>query len=164
LKTPWIRNEFANGSKKYKQGALFVADISGGQTMSIGGGGDGGPDTTQQNSTTANAGSPPSQENQPEANTQQEGGKSDTICGGTSDLSYLGDNITLYSADGGANANNFTGNSTVSATNNAGGGMSFSSDIDFVTAVNGPTNSSNALGVKEWLSLRSNNTLSFFNQ
>lgn len=31
MKNPWPRNVFGGGSKKFKQGSLFIADISGGQ-------------------------------------------------------------------------------------------------------------------------------------
>lgn len=65
----------------------------------------------------------------------------------------------------GADGGNTTNNSTASAAGGATGGMSSSSSfVDFTTAVNGPTNSSTSMAVKEWLSTRSNNTLSFFNQ
>ncbi|KAI8878014.1 coth-domain-containing protein, partial [Backusella circina FSU 941] len=72
FKNPWIQNEFANGDSDYKQGALFVADVSGGgQNMTMGG------NSTQ--------GGPLS---------QSSGGGMDSM--GSADLSYLGDNVTLY--------------------------------------------------------------------
>lgn len=88
LRNPWIRNEFADGSRKYAQGTLYVADVSGDQTT-------GGQ---------AAGGSPP--QNQTETNGNQTasaggmgaGGGDVVSSGSTSDLSYLGDNVTLYSA------------------------------------------------------------------
>lgn len=86
LKNPWIRNEFANGSKKYVQGTLYVADVSGGKTTS-----NGGQDMHNQ---TTGASAP---QNQTEGGAG--GGGGDVVSSETtSDLSYLGDNVTLYSA------------------------------------------------------------------
>ncbi|KAK4516697.1 tRNA-specific adenosine deaminase subunit tad3 [Mucor velutinosus] len=100
LKNPWPKNEFNNG-KKYNQGALFVADVSGNQ-----GGG-----------TSSSAISAPLGQNQTEigASGQQQqnqtmgssppsggmegggaGGGNSMVQGSSSDLSYLGDNTTLY--------------------------------------------------------------------
>ncbi|KAI7905160.1 coth protein-domain-containing protein [Cokeromyces recurvatus] len=31
FKNPWVRNEFSNGSKKFKQGSFYIADLNGGR-------------------------------------------------------------------------------------------------------------------------------------
>lgn len=98
FKNPWPKNEFNNG-KKYNQGALYVANVSGDQ------------DTSSSSSTTMSA---PSGQNQTEGATGQNqtmsapsgnmGGGGGDVGGGTmvqgssSDLSYLGDNTTLYTS------------------------------------------------------------------
>ncbi|KAI8640207.1 coth protein-domain-containing protein [Parasitella parasitica] len=79
FKNPWIRNVFADGDKDYKQGALFAAEV-GGSMLSGGirtGSAVPGNDITN---------FPP----------DGMGGNMSSM-GSTSDLSYLGDNITLYS-------------------------------------------------------------------
>lgn len=96
MKNPWPKNVFGGGSKKFKQGALFIADISGGQTQ-------GGAGPTQQMGNSQTSSSPPTADNMPSGNKTEGGmgpggGGGQSMMGGTSDLSYLGDNITLYSA------------------------------------------------------------------
>jgi hypothetical protein len=88
FKNPWIRNEFANGSKEYNQGTLFVADVNAGQGVGMGGGtgdskSEGQAPSTSQNQT--QDGSPPS------------GMDGSSHQRASADLSYLGDNATLYS-------------------------------------------------------------------
>lgn len=78
FKNPWIRNVFANGDKKFKQGALYVADVSAGREGGPQGpGGPGGP------SGPGGPGGP--------------GGGGPGHGGPRPDLSYLGDNVTVYS-------------------------------------------------------------------
>lgn len=82
LKSTWVRNEFGNGSKKFKQGALYVADVNTGQG-----------NTTK---------SEPSLEKRfelPEGAEKFLNG-SDKVNGinATSSLSYLGDDVNAYSA------------------------------------------------------------------
>lgn len=71
---------------------------------------------------------------------------------------------TSSSMGGGGGGNNSTTTTAESTTDDAHGVMYSASDIDFTSAVNGPTNSSNNLGIKEWLSSRSTNLLTFFNE
>ncbi|CAO3649059.1 unnamed protein product [Mucor hiemalis] len=71
---------------------------------------------------------------------------------------------TSQSNGGGGRGGNSNTTSTISADAGGGGGMSDASTIDFESAVNGPTNSSNNLGIKEWLSSRSINLLTYFNE
>lgn len=82
LKSTWVRNEFGNGSKEFKQGALYVADINVGQ----------GNTTTKPE---------PSLEKRfelPDGMDKFING-SDTVNGinATSSLSYLGDDVSVYS-------------------------------------------------------------------
>lgn len=88
LRNPWIRNEFADGSRKYAQGTLYVADVSGGQTT----GGQVAGRSPPQNQTETNGNQTAS------AGGMGAGGGDVVSSGSTSDLSYLGDNVTLYSA------------------------------------------------------------------
>ncbi|KAK4512107.1 uncharacterized protein ATC70_013350 [Mucor velutinosus] len=75
FKNPWIRNVFAKGDKKFRQGALYVADVSAGREGGPQGpGGPGGPRAP---------GGP--------------GGGGPGHDGPRPDLSYLGDNVTIYS-------------------------------------------------------------------
>ncbi|KAL7332819.1 hypothetical protein PS15p_201814 [Mucor circinelloides] len=95
FKNPWPKNEFNNG-KKYNQGALFVANVSGNQGSSSSAMNaptgqnqtENGTSGQQQNQTMA--GSPPS-------GGMGAGGGS-MVQGSSSDLSYLGDNTTLYTS------------------------------------------------------------------
>ncbi|KAG2198068.1 hypothetical protein INT47_011903 [Mucor saturninus] len=104
LKNPWIKNEFAAGSKKYVRGTLFVTDVSGGQ--STGGGqvmGNQITDTMDHQATGAmgnqtNGGSPPQNQTDGGMGGNGGGGGDSVSSASTSDLSYLGDNVTLYSA------------------------------------------------------------------
>lgn len=104
LKNPWPKNEFNNG-KKYNQGALYVADVSGDQnsgsssTM-------GAP--TGQNQTESGGASGQQQQNQTMTGSPSSGGMGgggmgggggdSMVQGSSSDLSYLGDNTTLYTS------------------------------------------------------------------
>ncbi|KAL9542846.1 hypothetical protein MBANPS3_008408 [Mucor bainieri] len=105
LKNPWPKNEFNNG-KKYNQGALFVADVSGNQGGGSSPSAMGAP--TGQNQTESGA-SGQQQQNQTMAGSLPTGGVggggmggggagggSSMMQGSSSDLSYLGDNTTLY--------------------------------------------------------------------
>lgn len=82
LKSTWVRNEFGKGSKKFKQGALYVADINVGQG-----------NTTEPE---------PSLEKRfelPEgAGKFIEGSNTLNSINATSSLSYLGDDVIAYSA------------------------------------------------------------------
>ncbi|KAI8882039.1 coth-domain-containing protein [Backusella circina FSU 941] len=86
LKNPWVRNEFAEGDKDFTQGALYVADISGNEGM----GGPGGPpgDGMGNSEEQGNGGN----------ETQQAGGPG--LKSGGADLSFLGNNVSLYSESG----------------------------------------------------------------
>jgi spore coat protein CotH len=68
FKTPWVRNEFANGDKNYNQGALFVGDISAGKTAGLG--------------------------NDDPSVVHDDTGF--FVLKGSADLAYLGNNISLY--------------------------------------------------------------------
>ncbi|KAF1798913.1 coth protein-domain-containing protein [Mucor lusitanicus] len=102
LKNPWPKNEFNNG-KKFNQGALFVADVSGNQGGGSSSSGMGAP--TGQNQTESGA-SGQQQQNQTMAGSPPSGGMggggmgggSNMLQGSSSDLSYLGDNTTLYTS------------------------------------------------------------------
>ncbi|KAI8064292.1 coth protein-domain-containing protein [Gilbertella persicaria] len=117
FKNPWIQNEFADGDSDYKQGAFFVADVSGGQNMSGGGGGNqtmgggnqtmgggnqtmGGGNQTMGggNQTMGGGNQTMGGGNQTMGGGQAMGGDSSSMQGSSSDLSYLGTNISLYSA------------------------------------------------------------------
>lgn len=88
FKSTWVRNEFGNGSKEFKQGAIYLADINEGQ----------GNNTQDKPSSLEKH----SLEKRFEASSGI--GKflngSDTVnnVNATSSLSYLGDNIDKYSA------------------------------------------------------------------
>lgn len=73
FKNPWIRNEFADGDKKYNQGAFYVSDTNLGQGANI-----------------------PKNLSLPNENTTDFGAF--PLQGTMSDLSYLGENVTLYEA------------------------------------------------------------------
>ncbi|KAI9484207.1 MAG: coth protein-domain-containing protein [Benjaminiella poitrasii] len=111
FKNPWIRNEFGNGSKKFKQGGFYVADLGGGRRS--GGGGpppeDRSDDRRQKRSIpmtyqTANENGFSNFDDSlirheiaevkdlPENHRGPRG-----IRGNMSDLSYIGTNLTLYS-------------------------------------------------------------------
>jgi hypothetical protein len=45
-----------------------------------------------------------------------------------------------------------------------GGPMSSADNIPFTNAVNGPVNDSNSLALKEWIELRNQNILNFYNK
>ena len=82
MKNPWIKNVFGGGSGKYNRGALFMADISAGKSVkSVFG--------DRQNNT--KAGDPPEINNRTEG-----GGGHRPLRPSTSDLSYLGNNVSLY--------------------------------------------------------------------
>ncbi|KAI8882342.1 coth-domain-containing protein [Backusella circina FSU 941] len=68
FKNPWLRNQFANGDKDYKQGTLFVADIDAGKKA--------GSHLTNPNVVVDSTGF--------------------FVIKGSADLSYLGNNISLY--------------------------------------------------------------------
>ncbi|KAI9487395.1 MAG: coth protein-domain-containing protein [Benjaminiella poitrasii] len=74
FKNPWIRNEFGDGDKDYNQGTLFVAGGDGGSMPAINFGGLGGNAQASEKKTIDSSSSKSS-----------------------SDLSYLGTNLTLYS-------------------------------------------------------------------
>jgi spore coat protein CotH len=80
MKNPWIRNEFADGDKDFNQGALYVADVSGKQV--------GFPE--------AGMDEPKGQGNKSKETHQ--GGPG--LKSGGADLSYLGNNVSLYSEGG----------------------------------------------------------------
>lgn len=103
FKNPWIRNEFANGKKKYKQGALFVADVNAGQGVGLGGGSnnEGQAPTVSQNQTVSR--------NQTGNDAPPSGMGGSSKQRASADLSYLGDNITLYSNYYGAKEDPSTG-------------------------------------------------------
>ncbi|KAI9487136.1 MAG: coth protein-domain-containing protein [Benjaminiella poitrasii] len=89
FKNPWIRNEFADGDKDYKQGAFYVADVNGGQVLVPGVEGNGGDTAANGNMTT-------------DGNATADGGVQNSLDLDSSvnvspDLSYLGTNLTLYS-------------------------------------------------------------------
>ncbi|KAI8638960.1 coth protein-domain-containing protein [Parasitella parasitica] len=90
FKNPWVRNVFANGNKKYKQGALYVADVSAGREGEPGEpGGPGGPGG-------------PRRRGEKLAQSNDRSGADFVFrvglgLGPRPDLSYMGDNVTLYS-------------------------------------------------------------------
>jgi hypothetical protein len=88
MKNPWIRNEFADGDKDFKQGALYVADVSGKEGMGGAGGPGGFPD----------AGMDESKVHGNKANETHQGGPG--LKSGGADLSYLENNVSLYSEGG----------------------------------------------------------------
>ncbi|GAN00807.1 hypothetical protein MAM1_0002c00231 [Mucor ambiguus] len=102
LKNPWPKNEFNNG-KKFNQGALFVANVSGNQGGNSSSSAMGAP--TGQNQTESGA-SGQQKQNQTMAGSPPSGGMggggadggSGVLQGSSSDLSYLGDNTTLYTS------------------------------------------------------------------
>lgn len=86
---PWLRNEFGNGSKEFRQGTLFVGDPSEGHDIFNSSGNDfagldqmgiEGNDSQQKNG----------------SHGRTVGG--DTVPSASCDLSFLGNNITLYEA------------------------------------------------------------------
>ncbi|KAI7900522.1 coth protein-domain-containing protein [Cokeromyces recurvatus] len=83
FKGPWIRNEFANGNKKYKQGALYIADMNGGAACLA----------NQLNAPSHNS---TAQHNEATVNRNT---KRDVAISThpSPDLSYLGTNLTVYS-------------------------------------------------------------------
>lgn len=98
LKNPWPKNEF-NSGKKYNQGALFVANVSGNQDSSS----SAMNAPTGQNQT--ENGTSGQQQNQTMAGSPPSGGMGaggagggSMVQGSSSDLSYLGDNTTLYTS------------------------------------------------------------------
>lgn len=95
FKNPWIRNEFAGGDKDFVQGALFAADVSG--AMSSGGGLNN--NSTQNGGLVSNTMPGGNSTTMPDGNSTMShdppGGGGFTM-GSDSDLSYLGDNATLY--------------------------------------------------------------------
>jgi hypothetical protein len=88
MKNPWIRNEFADGDKDFKQGALYVADVSGKEGMGGAGGPGGFPDVGIDESKTQGN----------KSNETHQGGPG--LKSGDADLSYLGNNVSLYSEGG----------------------------------------------------------------
>ncbi|KAI9481057.1 MAG: coth protein-domain-containing protein [Benjaminiella poitrasii] len=76
FKNPWIRNEFADGDKHYKQGTFFVADLSGGKSVV-----------------------PTGDETMPGNATDSKGkkGQMPFMMNSKSDLSSIGTNLTVYS-------------------------------------------------------------------
>ncbi|CEP11173.1 hypothetical protein [Parasitella parasitica] len=98
FKNPWIRNVFANGNKKFQQGALYIADVSAGResnSSGLGGlggpgehGGHGGPREPERQGSKQVQG-----DTMPEVDFRFPGRPG----GPQPNLSYLGNNITLYS-------------------------------------------------------------------
>ncbi|KAI9487273.1 MAG: coth protein-domain-containing protein [Benjaminiella poitrasii] len=85
FKKPWVRNEFGDGDKNDNQGAIYVADVNGGQMLGGGGGGmPSGGNMTAGGNTTMRSG----------MNGPPNGMGGSNV---SPNLSYLGTNLTLYS-------------------------------------------------------------------
>lgn len=76
----------------------------------------------------------------------------------------VGTSQSMSGGGRGGNSTTYNDNANAPGGVGSGGGMSDISSIDFETAVDGPTNSSSNLGIKEWLASRSTNLLAFFNE
>lgn len=86
FRSHWIENEFGNGQKKFKHGAFYVADVSAGRSLR---GNPDGPKDPPGKDPNAPPGGPGKGPNGPPGGGMTRFG----LC----DLSYLGDNVTLYS-------------------------------------------------------------------